>query len=354
MPGGTNPPGIGKLTERRHTGRYYEHLVAPAIPVSISLPLREDRYIADPVIAVFDNLLSDHDDIRRRLAERSQAEVSDAYSLLAAIGRDCVGALRFVPDGTAVAPPAQLEAVTVSGQEVADLVKDLARNPLGIGPDREFRISLAGAQERRLLRIPQEDCCQALSIPRSKKKRVRGRPRHLRPCRANERQRRPDEDQRVVFKAQIVLWLLGATDGHAKNFSIRLAQGGRSRLIPLYDIVSVQPSVDVGQISHNQNEAGDGRWYEPALRRKHNSWPPFCANSQRLQPTAKHDLAVALVAYLLLRMAHGLQSSVCSLLAFTRLVANNLMHRRPFDRLLHPPPVICQDQRQWSLDLCQA
>jgi serine/threonine-protein kinase HipA len=70
-----------------------------AIPVSVSLPLREDRYIGDPVLAVFDNLLPDNDDIRRRVAERSRAGGSDAYNLLAAIGRDCVGALQFLPQG---------------------------------------------------------------------------------------------------------------------------------------------------------------------------------------------------------------------------------------------------------------
>ncbi len=59
-----------------------------AIPVSLSLPLREDRYIGEPVLAVFENLLPDNDDVRRRLAERSRAEGSDAYSLLAAVGRD--------------------------------------------------------------------------------------------------------------------------------------------------------------------------------------------------------------------------------------------------------------------------
>jgi HipA-like protein len=41
-----------------------------AIPVSLSMPLREDWYIGDPVIAVFENLLPDNEPIRRRLAER--------------------------------------------------------------------------------------------------------------------------------------------------------------------------------------------------------------------------------------------------------------------------------------------
>jgi serine/threonine-protein kinase HipA len=62
----------------------------------------------------------------------------------------------------------------------------------------------------------------------------------------------PEEDQKILFKAQIVFWLLGATDGHAKNFSVRLSPGGRFRLTPLYDIVSAQPSLDTKQISRNR------------------------------------------------------------------------------------------------------
>ena len=51
-----------------------------ALPVSLSLPLREDRYIGAPVIAVFDNLLPDNKDIRDRMAARVGAEGTDAYS----------------------------------------------------------------------------------------------------------------------------------------------------------------------------------------------------------------------------------------------------------------------------------
>src|ERR1700740_1191710 len=66
-----------------------------AFPVSLSLPLREDRFIGDPVIAVFDNLLPDNEDIRRRLAERVRAGGDDAYSLLAPIARGRAGAPPF-------------------------------------------------------------------------------------------------------------------------------------------------------------------------------------------------------------------------------------------------------------------
>ena len=79
--------------------------------VSHSLPLREDRYVGDPVIAVFDNLLPDNDDVRKAVAARQHANGIDPYSLLAAIGRDCVGALQFLPEGedpgNAGAQPAQ-------------------------------------------------------------------------------------------------------------------------------------------------------------------------------------------------------------------------------------------------------
>jgi serine/threonine-protein kinase HipA len=307
-----------------------------AIPVSVSLPLREDRYIGDPVLAVFENLLPDNDDIRRRLAERAKAEGSDAYSLLAAVGRDCIGALQFLPDGVAVGQTGVIDARPVSDEEIAKIVSDLARSPLGVGEDQEFRISLAGAQEKtallywdgkwqvphgttatthilkpqigrlpngidlsnsvenehfclelvaaiglpvaksqiidfagkrvlsierfdrtrtrdgRLLRVPQEDCCQALSVPPSRKYESDGGPGIRSIYDLLKGSDVPDQDHKILFKAQIVFWLLGATDGHAKNFSIRLAPGGRFRLTPLYDIVSTQPSLDTKQISQNQ------------------------------------------------------------------------------------------------------
>jgi serine/threonine-protein kinase HipA len=122
-----------------------------AIPVSVSLPLREDRYIGESVLAVFDNLLPDNEAIRRRLAERSQAEGSDTCSLLAAVGRDCVGALQFLPEGMDPGKPGAIDARAVDDAEVASIVSNLAQNPLGVGDDKEFRISLAGAQETTAL-----------------------------------------------------------------------------------------------------------------------------------------------------------------------------------------------------------
>jgi serine/threonine-protein kinase HipA len=62
----------------------------------------------------------------------------------------------------------------------------------------------------------------------------------------------PAEDHATILKAQILFWLIGATDGHAKNFSIFLSPGGGFRLTPLYDVLTAQPSLDAGQIERRQ------------------------------------------------------------------------------------------------------
>jgi IS4 transposase len=63
------------------------------------------------------------------------------------------------------------------------------------------------------------------------------------------------------------------------------------------------------------------------------------------------QIAVALIAFLLLRLAQAAQKAVRSPLVFARLVRANLMHRRSLDNLLKPPP-IHQNQHQMSLGIC--
>jgi serine/threonine-protein kinase HipA len=103
----------------------------------------------------------------------------------------------------------------------------------------------------RLLRLPQEDCCQALSVPPPRKYEPDGGPGIRQILELLKASDEPEADQTLFLKAQIVFWLLGATDGHAKNFSIFLLPGGRFRLTPLYDVMSAQPNVDAGEIRHN-------------------------------------------------------------------------------------------------------
>ena len=65
------------------------------------------------------------------------------------------------------------------------------------------------------------------------------------------------------------------------------------------------------------------------------------------------QIAVALIAFLLLRLAQAAQKTITSPLAFARLIRANLMHRRRLDRLLEtePPPIRNPNQfaLQWNL-----
>lgn len=63
------------------------------------------------------------------------------------------------------------------------------------------------------------------------------------------------------------------------------------------------------------------------------------------------QIAVALIAFLLLRLAQAAQNAVKSPIVFARLVRSNLMHRRSIQNLIEPPP-IPQDQHQMRLALC--
>jgi len=53
----------------------------------------------------------------------------------------------------------------------------------------------------------------------------------------------PLEDRTTFMGAQVLFWLLGATDGHAKNFSIFIRPDNQYRLTPLYDILSAYPLI---------------------------------------------------------------------------------------------------------------
>ena len=66
------------------------------------------------------------------------------------------------------------------------------------------------------------------------------------------------------------------------------------------------------------------------------------------------QIAVALIAYLLISLAKDACRILASPLAFTRLVRANLLHRRNLDQLLRPPPPSPQDHRQLSLALAHA
>jgi IS4 transposase len=86
------------------------------------------------------------------------------------------------------------------------------------------------------------------------------------------------------------------------------------------------------------------RWIKQVLKIGH-----FLGTSEN---AVRIQIAVALIAFLLLRLAQAAQRLIDSPLAFARLVRANLMHRRPLDRLLSPqPPAVlnpAQMMLQWN------
>lgn len=303
------------------------------MPISLSLPLRTQRYIGAVVIAMFENLLPDNVEILRRIAEEIGAEGTDAYSMLAKLGRDCIGALQIIPVDVEPIFTNELTGTPQTDAQIEALLKDFESKPLGIQKENDFRISVAGAQDKtallfqngtwikptgttptthilkpqigmlpngfdlsqsvenehycmrlmesfnlptaqteiidfgearvlsikrfdrrwtkdgRLIRLPQEDCCQALSVPPTQKYQVDGGPGIVEIVKLLQASDEPLVDQYNFFKANILFWLIGATDGHAKNFSIALMPGGRFKMTSLYDVLTVQPMLDAHQLN---------------------------------------------------------------------------------------------------------
>lgn len=97
-----------------------------------------------------------------------------------------------------------------------------------------------------IVRLPQEDMCQALGVSPLRKYQSDGGPGITDIMAILSHSERAEEDKALFFKAQIIFWLLAATDGHAKNFSITVEPQGRYRLTPLYDVLSAWPVVGSG------------------------------------------------------------------------------------------------------------
>jgi len=105
------------------------------------------------------------------------------------------------------------------------------------------RAAIAG---RWIARLPQEDLCQALGVPAVRKYEAEGGPGMRDILRVLDASARAADDKRAFLKAQIVFWLLAATDGHAKNYSIFHERGGTYRLAPFYDVLSAWPIIGRG------------------------------------------------------------------------------------------------------------
>lgn len=299
-------------------------------PLSLSLPFGVgDRPLRGTrVYHYFDNLLPDSTAIRRRIAARFRTDSIDAFDLLKAIGRDCVGAVQLLDEDETPAPLARIDGTPLDDAAIERLLLETsgAVQPGSGDADEELRISLAGAQEKTallrhegrwllphgatptthilklplgfighrkvdfntsvenewlclavlkayglpvssasivtfgaqkvlaverfdraisrsgaLLRLPQEDFCQALGVAPHFKYEAQGGPGVREIADLLRQSQSAREDIETFLAAQIAFWMMAAPDGHAKNFSLRLLPGGRFQLAPLYDVMSIWP-----------------------------------------------------------------------------------------------------------------
>lgn len=332
---------VGRLTQfmandLQFTYDYAWLSMPGARPLSLSLPLREEPFNGDKVYSFFDNLLPDDPAIRARIQARFQLPTDQPFNLLASIGRDCIGAVQLceeMPNDSQ-----EIHREILNETQIADVLKNHRQAPLGMAKEADdFRISLAGAQEKagflfykdqwcrplgstptthifklpigilnhqsmdlsdscenewlcaqiakaydlpvadcfiqefmdtkvlvtkrfdrkfssdgqRLIRLPQEDLCQALGFSPHLKYQADGGPSIV-DIMGLLLASSQSKDREYFFRAQVLFWLLAAIDGHAKNFSLFLQAFGRYHLTPLYDIISAYPLIEKKQLAEQK------------------------------------------------------------------------------------------------------
>lgn len=316
--------------------------------LSLSLPVTSSREItAIEVRNYFDNLLPDDARIRERIHARYRTRSTQTFDLLEAIGRDCVGAVQLMPEGQVPLGWDRIRTKPLKPSEVEAILRAIpaSRTPLAgnVDHDEDFRISIAGAQEKTALlrigkawhrplgatptthiiklplgivggglqldlsasvdnewlctalfealglpaarteiarfgeqrvlvverfdrawqniargdpsaarfkptaaawiaRLPQEDFCQATGLSSEKKYEKDGGPGIGQILSLLARGETPERDSNFFALSQLMFWLLAATDGHAKNFSIFHRRNGYG-LTPFYDVLSAWPVI---------------------------------------------------------------------------------------------------------------
>ncbi|WP_225136116.1 type II toxin-antitoxin system HipA family toxin [Bradyrhizobium yuanmingense] len=130
-----------------------------------------------------------------------------------------------------------------------------------------------------IIRVHQEDICQAMGIPPTRKYQNEGGPT---PADVVELLRTYSTDREADLEtfvsALIFNWLIGGSDAHAKNYSLLLASGALVRLAPLYDIASILPydHVDQRKIKLAMKVGGEYKLDQIGLRQ----WQKFARETR--------------------------------------------------------------------------
>jgi serine/threonine-protein kinase HipA len=119
-----------------------------------------------------------------------------------------------------------------------------------------------------LIRLPQEDLCQALDFSPGQKCESDGGPGIEAVMKVLLQSTNSLDDRRQFMRSQILFWLMAAPDGHAKNFSIHLEPGGRFKLAPFYDIISAYPLIEKKELQPQRVKLA----MAPLGKNKHYRW----------------------------------------------------------------------------------
>lgn len=340
---GTWSPRRGTATEFQYAESWIESPRARALSLSLPILPHNASHRGPHVDAWFDNLLPDSRHIRERIRTRFKTRTLDAFDLLTAIGRDCVGAVQVLTQDADEPDVRRITSHELHAADVATQLRAATSTPtFGARDDQDLRISIAGAQEKTALlyldgtwhlptastptthilklplglignlqadmqdsvenewlcmqllaelgldvaeteiarfqdtrgevkalvvkrfdreyvaastehpawivRLPQEDMCQATGTPPEHKYENDGGPGIPQMLHLLQAGLEPARDAVRFAKTQLAFWLLAAPDGHAKNFSVFLRRDGY-HMTPLYDVLSAWPI-----IGNSQNE----------------------------------------------------------------------------------------------------
>ncbi|MBK9609182.1 MAG: type II toxin-antitoxin system HipA family toxin [Betaproteobacteria bacterium] len=143
--------------------------------------------------------------------------------------------------------PVAVTEMAAFGAQGALVVERFDRRWQGIPHGAQDEVGFVPTDRTWIARLPQEDMCQATGTPPTLRYESDGGPSMLTCLELLANGERADIDRAHFALAQFAFWLLAATDGHAKNFSIFHHRGGTFRLTPLYDVISAWPIIGKGQ-----------------------------------------------------------------------------------------------------------
>jgi serine/threonine-protein kinase HipA len=129
-----------------------------ATPLSVSLPLRKERFSRNECRGFFAGILPDESK-REIIARNLGISARNDFAMLERIGGECAGAVTFIPAGQPL-PARDYHYRTISQKQLADIFKELPKRPLLAG-EEGVRLSLAGAQDKIAVRIEGDE----ISLP---------------------------------------------------------------------------------------------------------------------------------------------------------------------------------------------